>query len=301
MSEESAAIGTPDLGGNPSGQQQVDQPAHDTGAAANEQTTGPDGERQQKSADTTDPGVKRALAELRRRERETRAELDRERAERQALMNRFLSGELRPANDSHHSANDPKSDGAPDPAKYAGGEFSPDFIRDMARHEARAAFKAEHDRMTKAQYEDTARRQRESVQATWTKSVTDAQGKYSDFEVIVEAAAAEIPQQAKQMLIGHKDGAELLYIAAKEIAKDPKKAASLSGNPIEIAVALGRLAAEAQSTAKATAQHAAQQSAANEPIRPGTVSGLAAGEPNPAETDRWIAWRKKQIAAQGGY
>lgn len=215
-------------------------------------------------------------AAARQRERELKSELERERSERQALTQRLLQGQQQPT---------AQAEGLPDPAKYAGGEFNPDYIRELTRYETRQLLQAEREAMTKREQESAAKRNADTARQGWTKSVTEAQGKYSDWEVIVEAGAADIPNAAKQLLVGLKDGAELLY----HLAKEPEKAQALTGNPVEIAAALGELRAEARYAAKQ-----AKAVATPEPIKPGNGGGRSGGEPDPTNTDAWMRWRAKQ-------
>ena len=223
-----------------------------------------------------------AFAALRQREREARVELERERAERQELMRRLTSGQTQVANDSQAS-------GAPDPQKYAGGEFNPEYVRDMARYEAREAYKAERAAAEKQQREQSQRAAQDAARKSWADSVTEASKKYADFEVMVEAAGTQIPIQARQLMAGLKDGAELLYHAAK----NPDMAKGLSTvHPVEIAAALGELRAEVRYQA---AKAAEQAKAEDKPIKPGNAGGRSNGEPDPNDVGKWIAWRNKQV------
>lgn len=239
-----------------------------------------------------------AFAELRRKEREAReeaqrerAERERERAERVELQRRLLSGGAQ--------ADPNASEGPPDPSRFAGGEFNPDYVRQLARfeakQEAKQAFQAAQEAMTKRQQEQAQAQARQAAMQSWEKSVTEARGKYSDWEVIVESGGSDVPQQAKILLAGLPDGAELFY----QVAKDPEKAKALTGSPVEIAAALGELRAEARYAAKEAAAKAAAEDAQNEPIKPGNASGRSGAEPDPADTERWIAWRRKERARQG--
>jgi hypothetical protein len=224
-----------------------------------------------------------AFAALRQREREAREEAARERAERQALMQRLMQGNAQPAEAT-------QGDAPPDPAKYAGGEFNPDYVKDLTRYEARKLFQEHTATLTKQQQEQQALQARQQAVRNWETSQAAAQKKYPDFEVIVEAAAADIPQQAKVLMAGLKDGAELLYFASK----DPEKARALTGSPVEVAAALGELRAEARYAAKLAAEKAAAETQTERPINPGNAGGRGSGEPDPRNTDAWLKWRAKQ-------
>ena len=164
-------------------------------------------------------------------------------------------------------------------------------MKDLARYEAKRAYREEIESHQKRAQEQQAHQMRQQAVQTWEQSQAAAQKKYADFEVIVEAAAADIPQQAKMLMAGLKDGAELLYF----VAKDPEKARALTGSPVEIAAALGELRAEARYAARLAADKAAAEQENDKPIRAGNGGGKSSGEPNPADTERWIAWRRKQL------
>lgn len=225
-----------------------------------------------------------AFAALRQREREAREEAARERAERVALTERLLRGEAK-------VANDPNADAPPDPSKYAGGEFNPDYVKDSSRYYARQAYQEHAAAFTKQQQESAQRQAQAQAVQNWEASQAAALKKYPDFEVIVEAAAADIPRQAKILMAGLKDGAELLYHASK----DPEKAKALTGSPVEVAAALGELRAEARYAAKLAAEKAAADAESEKPIKPGNGGGRSSGEPDVnTNLPAWIAWRNKQ-------
>jgi len=250
-----------------------EKPAEGTGTPT-EQTAGTEGEKQEKREDTTPPGLKRELAELRRRARDAEARAEREASERTQLMQRLLGG----------NAQSQQTDGAPDPSKYPGGEFSPEYTRELARYEARQVIKEEDEARTKRQRDEDAKRQSQARVESWNKSLAAAQTKYADFDVVVEAVAPELPQQARVLLANLKDGAELLYY----LAKNPARVADLSGNPVEITATLGELRAELK--AKATVK----KEELPPPINSGAANGRSSGEPDPKNTEAWIAWDRKQ-------
>lgn len=254
-------------------------PAEGTGTPV-EQTAGSEGEKQEKREDTTPPGLKRELAELRRRAREAEARAEREASERQQLLQRVLTGDKPAAQ---------KGDGRPDPSQFAGGEFSPEYVEALAEYKARTVVKAQFEEMTKAQQQAEAQRHAQARVETWNKSYAAAQTKYADYDVVIEAAAEGIPQAAKQIIAHATDGAELLY----HIAKDAKLAKQLDGlNPLEAAIKLGEI--RAQLKAKP-----AEKPAVPEPITTGSGGGRTGGEPDPRNTEAWIAWRRKQLGGKG--
>lgn len=246
--------------------------------ASTEQTAAQEAEK--KREDTTPPGLKRELAELRRRARDAESRADREAAERAQLMQRVLTGNQPAAQ---------QGDGRPDPGKYAGGEFNPEYVEALTEYKARNVVEATFKRMTEAQQQATAKQQANARVEAWNKSQAAAQSKYADYDVVVEAAGSEIPQQARQIIALMKDGADLLY----HLAKDPKRLADLDGaNPVEITATLGEVRAELRTRAK-------KADPVPEPITTGSGGGRSGGEPDPRNTEAWIAWRRKQIARSG--
>lgn len=244
-----------------------------------EQTAAQEAEKA-KREDTTPPGLKRELAELRRRARDAEARAERESAERAQLMQRVLTGNQPAAQ---------QGDGRPDPSKYAGGEFNPEYVEALTEYKARNVVRAQFEEMSKAQRAAAEKQQAQARVDAWNKAQAAAQTKYADYDVVVEAAGADIPQQAKQIIAHAKDGAELLY----HIAKDPKLVGEFAGlNAVEAAIKLGEVRAELRTRAKAPAP-------VPEPITTGSGGGRSSGEPDPRNTEAWIAWRKKQITRQG--
>lgn len=233
-----------------------------------------------------------AFAAMRQREREARDEANRERAQRETLLE-LLRQQRTPGNDQG-----PAQDAAPDPSKFAAGEFDPAFVRAVAKYEARQEARSAYASQMQALQEHQQRQHAESARAAaienWEKSHALAQAKYPDFEVVVEAGAQAIPQHAKLLLASLDDGAELLYT----IAKDPEQVKKLTAarNPVQVAVVLGELRAEARVAAKAAAEAATTEGAINAPATPGRGTGRSNSEPDPRNVDAYIAWRRKQIA-----
>lgn len=279
-----------EISNTPEQSSEVVQAEHQTDAAtsATESETATDtAEQERRDTERREKARENAaFAALRQREREAREEAARERAERQALTQRLMQGQTQTANEQP---------GAPNPEKYAGGEFNPEYVRDLARWEARQAYRDEMESMRKQHAEETAKQARQKAVETWQASQAAAQKKYDDFEIVVEASADKIPQQARMLMAGLKDGAELLYHASKDTALADK----LTGTPVEIAAALGELRAEARYAAKLAAEKAAAETEAERPIRAGNAGGRGNAEPDPADTERYIAWRKKQLRAEG--
>jgi hypothetical protein len=154
-------------------QSEAVQAEHSTDAATSQTESAPatdPAEEQRREQDKAKARENAAFAALRQREREARAEADRERSERQALMQRLMQGEAKPANGTADS---------PDPAKYAGGEFNPDYVKDLARYEAKRAYREEIEQHQKRVQEQNAQQMRQKAVQTWEQSQAAAQKKYA--------------------------------------------------------------------------------------------------------------------------
>lgn len=269
---------------------ELDESAQQAAQQSEGDTAVDPGEVQRREHEKAQAQQNAAFAAMRQQAKEAREQAAQERAgreraeaERQQLMQRLL-----PQQQASQ-----QGDGPPDPSKYAGGEFAPEYVRDMSAYTARAEF-ARLMRGAQEQQQQVAQRQAQAqALANWEASQKAAQSKYSDFEVVVEASGAQIPKQALVLMAGLKDGAELLYHASK----DPDKAKSLSGNPAEVAAALGELRAEVRYAAKLEAARVAAEESTNAPITPGNAGARSSGEPDLAgeNPERWIAWRRKQL------
>lgn len=195
------------------------------------------------------------IAQLTRKSGDKDRELAAERAEKAELKARIEALERgeRPAaeadGDKAPSPDDKNPDGT---EKYAFGELDTQFVKDMAKHEARQIVREERARDEQTRQEQAAREAAEAQQASWADQLETAATTHPDFVEKVfrggEANAYALNKETFEMAQDSTVGAQVLY----HLASNPKEALALYNidDPVERARSFGRLEARFESGAQ---------------------------------------------------
>lgn len=166
--------------------------------------------------------------------------------ERAADLERRLSALENPKEEG--AKEKPETDG-PNPEDFEYGEADARYIKELARHEARMEFLAQHQR------EEAARLERERL-AQWNRKTTEAEKKYPDFrETVLETANRgewKCTQAMAEAIRESESAADIAY----HLATNPDEAERISQlAPLAQARAIGRLEAKyAEAPAKKEAK-----------------------------------------------
>ena len=203
-------------------------------------------------------GVKKRIDKLTRQKYEAIAEVNRLKAEFEAL----------------------KAQNAPKSVEPQMSDF--DTLDDYV--EALAEYKYQNNMLSQQEkYAERAREQR--VAREWTDKLEKVRAVAPDFdEAFKNVAEITFAQSTLDAVAGHEKGAEIAYL----LGKDPVKAYQIASlPPMQQLMAIGEIAAKTNLTKPKTV------STAPAPIKP--VSGGASNSAPPADIDEWVKWRNNQI------
>ena len=178
--------------------------------------------------------------------------------------------------------------GEPDPTKYDYGEADPQYIKDLARHEARQEF---------AQLKEQDRRtaQVQEVDRSWEASQDAARSKYADFDQKVWEGAHNGEWACTPVMLeaikSTESGGEVAY----HLASNPDEARRIAAlNPLSQVRELGKL--EARLAAPPTKEPPKGKSATDAPPPPeGAARGAGGKFTVPDETDDFRAFERKHF------
>ena len=210
------------------------------------------------NSDSLPNGVKKRIDKLTRQKYEAIAEVNRLKAEFEALKAQIA----------------PKQE-APDISQF-------DTLDDYV--EALAEYKYQNNMLSQQEkYAERAREQR--VAREWTDKLEKVRAVAPDFdEAFKNVAEITFAQSTLDAVAGHEKGAEIAYL----LGKDPVKAYQIASlPPMQQLMAIGEIAAKTNLTRPKTV------STAPAPIKP--VSGGASNSAPPADIDEWVKWRNNQI------
>ena len=210
------------------------------------------------NSDSLPNGVKKRIDKLTRQKYEAIAEVNRLKAEFEAL----------------------KAQNAPKSVEPQMSDF--DTLDDYV--EALAEYKYQNNMLSQQEkYAERAREQR--VAREWTDKLEKVRAVAPDFdEAFKNVAEITFAQSTLDAVAGHEKGAEIAYL----LGKDPVKAYQIASlPPMQQLMAIGEIAAKTNLTKPKTV------STAPAPIKP--VSGGASNSAPPADIDEWVKWRNNQI------
>ena len=210
------------------------------------------------NSDSLPNGVKKRIDKLTRQKYEAIAEVNRLKAEFEAL----------------------KAQIAPKSVEPQMSDF--DTLDDYV--EALAEYKYQNNMLSQQEkYAERAREQR--VAREWTDKLEKVRAVAPDFdEAFKNVAEITFAQSTLDAVAGHEKGAEIAYL----LGKDPVKAYQIASlPPMQQLMAIGEIAAKTNLTRPKTV------STAPAPIKP--VSGGASNSAPPADIDEWVKWRNNQI------
>lgn len=126
------------------------------------------------------------------------------------------------------------NDDAPDPSAYESGEYDPEYIKAVAKHEARQEFRLQADEQARQQ-------EAAALRATVNQKVDAAKAKHSDFEEVVLRGKWDCSDTMLQAMLDSPETGDLAYHLATNPA-EARRIAALS--PIAQAREIGRLEAK---------------------------------------------------------
>lgn len=183
-------------------------------------------EEVEKRKRSTAERVKAAVARQRQAEREAQAAI----AARQQLEAELavLKGGAKPGLTGDKPSDTQEAVQAPDPAKYKFGELDPQYMRDVARFEARQELQAYQRQLDEARQTEAANREIEQVRQKAAEVIQAGQAKFSDFEeVVVEAARNgefELTKEMFETAVETSVAPDILYY----LAQNPDEASTVA-------------------------------------------------------------------------
>lgn len=233
-------------------------------------------------------GVQKRLDELTREKYDERRRAD----ALQAQLERTIAMLERQQAGSQQAESAPDPNDAPDPDRYPEGENDRQYIRDLARFEARQEI---------AQQQAIQTRQREIADIQAREQA--AREKYEDYQqVVTPEAMAPILQRNPRIIAAlaqHEKGPDLAYY----LAKHPEDLSAIAGSSFETAlIRIGQLSAAIDAPKNPTAEKPPAVSKAPAPIKP-----IGGGDPPAASFDAKLealvakgdfdGWRKLKSSA----
>lgn len=134
------------------------------------------------------------------------------------------------------------------------------------------------------QQEQRSNYERQQVQATWAKRVTEATAEMPDFEEVIASSEVPMTEPMQSAIMESDIGPKLAYW----LANNPSEASKIAGmSPISAIRALGRIEERLQT------QPAKKPTSAPEPIKP--VGARATVKKNPGQMSdaEYAKWRKQ--------
>lgn len=174
-------------------------------------------------------------------------------------------------------------EGAPDPMKYQ--NYS-DYVRDMARYEARQEQEKFFSSMQAQREQETAQERVQTLQHNFRTQMEQAQAEYEDFEEVALNPDVTITAPMAEVIASSEIGAKLAY----HLGKNPTEALRIARmSPIAAARELGKI------EAKLTAAAPTALSKAPAPIAPVGGKAKASENPDNMSMEDWVKWREKQL------
>lgn len=210
-------------------------------------------------SDSLPNGVKKRIDKLTRQKYEAVAEVNRLRAEYEAL----------------------KAQSAP---KVSAPEMS-DFDTFEDYTEALAEYKYNQKAQTQQQ-QASQQQHAQQIAQDWSSKVEKVRAVAPDFDqAFANVAEITFAQSTLDAVAGHEKGAEIAYL----LGKDPVKAYQIASlPPMQQLIAIGEIAAKTNLTKPKTV------TSAPPPVKP--VSGKSSVvDPNSMSTSEWVAYRNKQL------
>ena len=248
-----AEAGTPDLFVKP-GEVIAPAPDPDKDDAPHEKV-GKDAER----PDAPKKSAQERIRELTRRGKDAERERDAKDAELAAMRERLAALEAgRPAQEAEHvaedappSPNDKNEDGT---EKYAFGELDTQYVKDLARHEARQIVREEQRARDEQRQQQAAAAKAEEAEQAFVDQLETAAKEFPDFvEKVLDGARAgawPLNREVDALIRDSAVGAKIAYHLATNI----REAVALDNitDPVERARVFGRLEATLQVAPKPT-------------------------------------------------
>lgn len=246
----------------PQAEQTAESPAEQTAPPASAEDT-QDAE-QHDAAETNSRSAKR-IQQLLQREREAREEA----AYYKGLADRQKPQEQQPAQAPKLSQDLAQWVGEePKPDAFPAGEFDPQYLRAVARFEARH----EQAQMAMVQRQQAARHAEAAKAQAFAKAAAEVAKEHNDFNEVVGGLGHRLPNVVADMIA--EAGAEVAYAIGKDEAAEARIRAATS--PAAVAREIGRIEARleaAKEAAKAAAQAPPPQPSAAPPPPSRTVRG----------------------------
>lgn len=134
------------------------------------------------------------------------------------------------------------SDPEPDAEQYEkDGKSAREYMRDLAKWEARQAIKAEREREAEERKQEAAKSAEQKRAEEFGKKIESARDKFDDYDDVVFNKAVPITKPMSEALMESDLGAEIAYELAKDDGKEAQRISQLS--PFKQAVEIGKIEA----------------------------------------------------------
>lgn len=230
--------------------------------------------RQEKKA----RGVQQRMNELTREKHEERRRADELAAQNSRLLEAVLAGK---GNGTAAAS----TEGEPRPEAFT--DYN-DYVRALARYEAKQVSKAEVEQTTKVSNEaaqrEAAQRNAHAEATQYASRALEAAKALPDYaEVMEDAEGVEIPPNVLSMIRRMEDGPTIAY----HMVKNPQLASKFFIYPADMhGVLLGQISATIKATAKVSNAP---------PPGKGVQSKPGTGTAAPSDPDQYMIWRAKNL------
>lgn len=207
-------------------------------------------------ADAPKKSAQERIRELTRRGKDAEREKDAKEAENAELRARLEALERgeRPAAtaDDQDAPPDPNAKNEDGSDKYAFGELDTQYVKDLAKHEARQIVREERTRDEQIRQQQAAAAQTEEAEQAWVDQLDTAAKEIPDFlEKVFDGAKAgawPLNREVAELIQDSEVGAKIAY----HLANNLREAVALDRieDPVERARSFGRLEATLQAASK---------------------------------------------------